>query len=296
MIYVAVLTGVTAVWGWTFVVVKDAVRVYPVAPFLALRFGLALLVLVLLARRLPDRRSLAAGSLIGVAVAAGYAFQTYGLESAPAGTAGVITGLFVVFTPLIDRAFGARVGTRTWIAVAVALGGTGLLAATGRGALVSAGDLLVLGGAIAFAVQIVLLAHRGPGLRPMDLAILQMAVCWVLFSAAGSTSLSAPDGNVWIGVVITGVFASALAFPLQAWAQARMDATRAALILAMEPAWAMFFAVVLGSQRLDAPQAAGALLVLAAILGHELAPALGARRRGSRAARHDPATRRGGAG
>lgn len=277
MIYVVVLTGVTAVWGWTFVVVKDAVSVYPVAPFLSLRFGVAVLALLVLARRLPDRRALPAGAAIGIAVAAGYAFQTYGLQRSPAGTAGVITGLFVVFTPIIDRAFGARVGARTWLAVAVALGGTGLLAGTGGGALVGTGDLLVLGGAIAFAVQIVLLSRRGPGLRPMDLAILQMAVCWAVFSAAGTATFSAPSGGVWLGILITGVLASALAFPLQAWAQARMDATRAALVLAMEPAWALFFAVALGSQRLDAAQAAGALLVLAAVLGHEVAPALAGR-------------------
>jgi drug/metabolite transporter (DMT)-like permease len=280
VIYVLVLTAVTAVWGWTFVVIKDSIAQYPVAPFLALRFGLAVLVLLLVGRRLPARRSLPIGGLIGGAVAAGYALQTYGLQSTAPGTAGLITGLFVVFTPLIDRLFGTRVPRRTGVAVAVALAGTALLAGGNPTARVGIGDLLVLGGAVCFALQVVLLSRHSAGLRPIDLALLQMAVSFVVFSAAGSTSFAPPTGEVWFGVVITGVFASALAFPLQAWAQAKMSATRAALIMAMEPAWALFFAVLLAGQRLNPIQAVGAVLVLGAVVGHEALPQLaGARRR-----------------
>jgi len=144
---------------------------------------------------------------------------------------------------------------------------------------VGIGDLLVFGSAIAFAFQVVLLARHSAGLRATDLALLQMAVSFVVFSAAGSTSFSAPSGGVWFGVVITGVFASALAFWIQAWVQAKMSATRAALIMAMEPAWALFFAVLLAGQHLNLVQAVGALLVLAAVVGHEAAPQLAAARR-----------------
>jgi drug/metabolite transporter (DMT)-like permease len=279
VVYVLVLTGVTAVWGWTFVVIKDSIAHYPVAPFLAIRFGLAVLVLLLLSRRLPSRRSLLIGSVIGAAVAAGYALQTYGLTSTAPGTAGLITGLFVVFTPLIDRAFGTRIPRRTAVAVAVALVGTGLLAGGNPTVAVGLGDLLVLGGAVCFAVQVVLLSRHSAGLRPTDLALMQMAVGFVVFSAVGSTSFAAPTGAVWFGIVITGVFASALAFPLQAWAQARMSATRAALIMAMEPAWALFFAVLLAHQQLNVPQVVGAVLVLGAVVGHEALPQLAPPRR-----------------
>jgi drug/metabolite transporter (DMT)-like permease len=294
VIYVLVLTAVTAVWGWTFVVVKDALAQYPVAPLLALRFAVALMVLLLVSRRLPERRSLVIGGVIGAAVAAGYALQTYGLQQTAPGTAGLITGLFVVFTPIIDRAFGGRVALRTWVAVAVALSGTALLAGGGGGAVVGFGDVLVLGGAICFALQIVLLSRQGRGLRPTDLAVLQMGVSFAVFAAAGSPAFATPTGTVWFAVVITGVFASALAFPLQAWAQARISATRAALILAMEPAWALFFAVLLAGQRLDPIQAAGAGLVLIAVLSHEATPALKARRRASGGS--DPRSREAVAG
>jgi len=279
VLYVLVLTAVTAVWGWTFVVVKDAIASYPVAPFLALRFGLAVVVVLLLSRRLPGRRALLIGSVIGLAVAAGYAFQTYGLQGTAPGTAGLITGLFVVFTPVIDHFFGAKIAPRTAVAVAVALVGTGLLAGGDPAVNVGLGDLLVFVSAICFAFQVVLLSRRAPGLRATDLALMQMAVSFVVFSAAGSTTFASPTGDVWFGVVITGIFASALAFPLQAWVQAKMNATRAALIMAMEPAWALFFAVLLAGQRLDSLQAAGAALVLAAVIGHEAIPQLAAARR-----------------
>ena len=281
VLYVLVLTVVTAVWGWTFIVVKDAITGYPVAPFLALRFGLAVLVLLLLSRRLPSRRALLMGSVIGLAVAAGYALQTYALKGTAPGTAGLITGLFVVFTPVIDHFFGAKIAPRTVVAVAVALIGTGLLSGGDPSVNMGLSDLLMVLGAVAFAIQVVLLSHRGPGVRSMDLAFLQMAVCFVVFTAAGAPSIARPTGVVWFGVVITGVFASALAFPLQAWAQAKMSATRAALILAMEPAWALFFAVLLAGQHLNLVQGLGAVLLLGAVVGHEALPQLVAARRSS---------------
>jgi drug/metabolite transporter (DMT)-like permease len=277
--YVLVLTACTAVWGWTFVVIKDSIAHYPVAPFLAIRFGLAVLVLLLISRRLPDRRSLRIGTVIGVAVAIGYALQTYGLAGTAPGTAGLITGLFVVFTPVIDRAFGARVAPRTAVAVAVALAGTALL--TGGNLTAGAGlsDLLVLGGAVCFAFQVVLLSRRSAGLRAVDLALMQMVVSFVFFSVAGAPSFAPPTGGVWFGIVITGVFASALAFPLQAWVQVKMSATRAALVMATEPAWSLLFAVLLAGQRLDPLQCLGAVLVLAAVVGHEGVPQLAGGRR-----------------
>ena len=102
--------------------------------------------------------------------------------------------------------------------------------------------------------------------------MVQMGACALIFSAGGTWTLRMPSTDVWIAIVITGVFASALAFYIQTWAQAHIDASRTALIIAMEPAWAVAAAVVLAGQRFGFLQAAGAALVLAAIVGHELAP------------------------
>lgn len=270
MIYVVLLVAVTAVWGWTFVLVKDALTQYPTLPFLELRFVLAALVMIALVRRLPTRRELKVGAIAGAVLGAGYLVQTVGLTRTSPGNAGLITGLFVVFTPLIDRLFGVTVHRRTAIAVVFAL--IGIVMLTGGPAGVGIGDLLVLGCAVLYAAHIVLLSRWSPGLPPARLAMVQMCACAVMFTAGGSTSLRVPSAGVWFAIVVTGVFASALAFYVQTWAQAHISASRTALILSTEPAWALAAAVVLAGQRLGPLQAAGAALVLAAIVGHELAP------------------------
>ena len=260
---------VTAVWGWTFVLVKDAVTQYPTLPFLQLRFVLALLVMALLVRRLPTRRELRIGATVGAVLTAGYLTQTAGLTQTSPGNAGLITGLFVVFTPLLNRIFGAPIHWWTWVATAFSL--VGLVFLTGGPSGMGVGDFLVLVCAVLFALHIVLLGRWSPGLPAAPLAMVQMGMSAVIFSAAGTWQLRPPSGSVWFAIVITGVFASAFGFYIQTWSQGFISANRTALILATEPAWALAAAVVLAGQRLGLMQAIGAALVLVAIVGHELA-------------------------
>ena len=260
---------VTAVWGWTFVVVKDAVTQYPTLPFLQLRFLLAFLVMALLIRRLPSGRELRIGAIVGAVVAGGYLTQTWGLTMTSPGNAGLITGLFVVFTPILNRIFGAPIRWWTWVATLVSLVGLSLL--TGGPSGMGLGDILVLACAVLFALQIVMLGRWSPGLPPAPLAMVQIATCALVFSAGGTWNLRPPSGSVWLAIVITGVFASAFGFYIQTWSQGFISANRTALILATEPAWALAASVVLAGQRLGLLQAIGAALVLVAIVGHELA-------------------------
>ena len=260
---------VTAAWGWTFVLVKDALKHYPTLPFLELRFTLALVVMVIVVRRLPTRRELWVGLVAGAVLAAGYWTQTVGLTFTSPGNSGLITGLFVVFTPLIDRLFGARLNWWTWISVAAAL--TGTLMLVGGPSNFGLGDLLTVACAILYALHIVLLSKWAPGLRSAPLAMVQMGAGALIFTGSGAWSLQLPTPNVWFAIVVTGVFASALAFYIQTWAQQHLTASRTALILTTEPAWALLAAVVLAGQRFGSLQAAGAAIVLAAIVGHELA-------------------------
>jgi drug/metabolite transporter (DMT)-like permease len=270
LIYVLFFVGVTAVWGWTFVVVKNAITQYPTLPFLQLRFLLAFLVMVVLVRRLPTRKELLVGLFLGAVLAAGYLTQTIGLSLITPGNAGLITGLLVLFTPLIDRLFGVPLRRRTIVAVILAVIGIGML--TGGPAGFGIGDILVVACAVLFAFHIVLLSRWSPGLASAPLAMVQMGACALIFSAGGTWSLRMPSTDVWVAIVITGVFASALAFYIQTWTQAHIDASRTALIIAMEPAWAVAASVALAGQRFGLLQAGGAALVLAAIVGHELAP------------------------
>jgi drug/metabolite transporter (DMT)-like permease len=274
LIYVLLLVLVTAVWGWTFVLVKDAIAQYPTLPFLAIRFAVAAVVMIAVVRRPPGWLVVRVGVPIGIALAAGYLLQTVGLQTTSPGNAGLLTGLLVVFTPLIDGLFGARIPPRTIVAAVAALVGTFLLTGSGL-ALPGLGDLLVIGCAIAFAIHIVLLSRWAPSLPSAPLALVQMLTAAVVFSGVAAPQLRPPSGSVWFAIAITGVIASAVAFLIQTWAQTHLSASRTALILATEPAWALVAAIFLAGQRLDIVQALGAGIVLLAILGHEALAARG---------------------
>jgi drug/metabolite transporter (DMT)-like permease len=279
----AALVGVTAVWGITFVQVKDALALYPLFAFLAIRFAIGTAVLVAPAwgRVRPlGRRGVVAGLAIGLVLAAGYAFQTAGLERTTASSAGFITGLFVVITPLLATAFfGVRLGALTWVGVTLATVGLALLSGGEAGEL--AGNALVLVAALAFAVHIVLLERFAPGLDAVALTMLQMLAAFLSLGAiaVATGQLEVPQGwTVWSALVVTGVFASALGFLVQTWAQQRTTATRTALALTMEPVWAGFFGYVLAGDRLGVAGWAGAALIMAGIVLSEPAAAESLRR------------------
>ena len=101
---VVALIAVTAVWGVTFVQVKDAVELYPLFAFLAVRFAIATLTLAVpgAARvRTLGRTGGVAGASLGLLLAGGYVLQTAGLERTTVSSTGFVTGMYVVLTPLI---------------------------------------------------------------------------------------------------------------------------------------------------------------------------------------------------
>jgi drug/metabolite transporter (DMT)-like permease len=144
ILYSLLLVGVTMVWGWTFVVVRDAVALYGVLGFLSVRFALATLALVPRAAYRVSPRTLVVGGVIGLVLALGYLFQTTGLLFTTPTNSGLITGLFVVFAPLADLLFfGVRPSRLVLVAVALSLLGMVLLAGGGPDG-TNVGDLLTL--------------------------------------------------------------------------------------------------------------------------------------------------------
>jgi drug/metabolite transporter (DMT)-like permease len=269
----ASLVGVTAIWGLTFPVVKDAIEEIPPYEFLAIRFVIAALALALLFPRSVGRlrgRALVAGAAAGAALGAGYALQTIGLTFTSATRAGFITGLFVVFTPALAALMLRRRPT------ARALGGV-LLATAGLVLLVSrrlevsfnSGDALVLGCAVAFALHVVLLGRFAPRHDIRDLTLIQMATCAAAFALISplTEDLVVPrSGEVVFALVLTGLGASALAFTVQTWAQTHLSPTATAVTLTMEPVFAGIAGFLLLGERLTLLGWGGAALILAAML------------------------------
>jgi drug/metabolite transporter (DMT)-like permease len=283
------LIAVTAVWGITFVQVKDAVALYPLFAFLAVRFAIATATLALPgARRVAGLRrpGVSAAALLGLLLAAGYAFQTAGLERTTVSSAGFVTGMYVVLTPLIALALlRSRIGRAAWIGVGAATAGLALLSGVHSGS--ATGDLLVLAGAALYSLQIVLMERFAPRYDPLAFTLVEMAAAFagLLVVAVALGDLGVPRGwTVWGALIVTGVFASALGFLAQTWAQRRTSATRTALAFTLEPVWAALFGFALDGDRLGALGWGGCGLIMAGIVlaepaaGSALRDALGRRR------------------
>ncbi len=270
------LLSMTACWGSTFYLIKDLLDRVPVLDFLAVRFAIASVTLLLLApkalgrlSRESRRRAVVLGGLYGVA----QILQTAGLAHTPASVSGFITGMYVVATPLLAALLlHLRISPMTWAAVALAAAGLGVL--TLEGFSVGYGEAITLVAAILYALHIVGLGAWSSAKEAMGMSILQiMTITAICFLATIHDGIVLPStGRDWLSVVYMAVFAGALALAGQTWAQAHLPPTRSAIIMSMEPVFAAFFAVLLGGELLTGRMLLGGLMVLAAMLIVELLP------------------------
>jgi drug/metabolite transporter (DMT)-like permease len=272
----AALLAVTACWGSTFFLIHDLLERVPTLDFLAIRFAIASLTLVLLAPRAlgrltreSRRQAVVLGCLYGVA----QILQTAGLAETPASVSGFITGMYVVATPVFAALIlRSRIGGITWAAVAVAMAGLAVL--TLGGLSVGYGEALIFVAAMIYALHIVGLGAWSQPQQALGMSIVQLIVITVI-----CTLCTAPNGIVvpdqlddWLSILYMAVFAGAFAMIGQTWAQAHLPPTRAAIIMSMEPVFAALFAVALGGESATIRMVVGGLLVLTAMLMAELGP------------------------
>jgi len=274
------LVIVTAVWGVTFVQVKDALELYPLFAFLAVRFAIASVALAPVAAPRLRRAGWKPATLLGGLLALGYALQTAGLDRTSVSSTGFITGLYVVFTPLFAYAlFRIKVARIVVLGVGLSLAGLALLAGVGVGE--PGGDALVLAGAAAFSLQIALMERYAPRYDAVAFTFVEMLAAFVGFAAIAVArgQLEVPRGwTVWGALLVTGIFASALGFLVQTWAQRQLSAARTALAFAMEPVWTAIFGFWLAGDRLGVVGWTGAALIMAGIVVAEPAAADALRR------------------
>jgi drug/metabolite transporter (DMT)-like permease len=282
---------VVAVWGTTFVLVKDALTDATPLAFNLTRMTLAFLVMAVIYRshwRQMSRGQLMAGALVGFFLAMGYQFQTAGLVKTTPSKSAFITGMVVVLVPLFSaikflRPPGARAPRwNAYLGAVLAFAGILLLTlpAASAGFLpdftsVNIGDVLTFGCTIGFAFHCLALGHASPRIPFQPLALLQIGFC-ALFMAISTPLIEHPQihitARLCIALAVAAVLATATAFSIQSWAQSILPATHTALLMTLEPVFAWITSFLLMGERLGLRPASGAVLILAGIALTELVP------------------------
>ncbi|WP_164009603.1 DMT family transporter [Pyxidicoccus trucidator] len=267
------LALITLFWGVTFVVVKGALGHADPFSFLTLRFTLGAVVLSVLAgRQVLSPVNLRRGGVLACFLFVGFALQTVGLTDTTPSRSAFITGMSVVFVPLLSLVLFKRVPRPTSL-LGVVLAAVGLYFLTrpdagGEGGGLAQGDVLTLGCAVAYAFHITFTERYAPKEGVMGLVAVQLwgvalmsAVClpFVTRRVEWNPSLLG-------AVLVCGVLASAVAISVQTWGQARTTAVRAAVIYSMEPVFAAAYSVALGYEVLGAREWMGGGLILLGVL------------------------------
>jgi drug/metabolite transporter (DMT)-like permease len=272
------LAFISFIWGSTFVVVKAALADASPLVFLALRFALATAVLLLVVGRRSRELEgglARAGLLAGGFLATGYVFQTVGLQYTTPTKSAFITGLSVVLVPvLLALTFRRAVRHTTTAGVLAATVGLYLLTIPAGTFSINRGDLLTVFGALAFAAQIIVVGHYAGRFSFSALGLAQVAAALlltVLILPGAHWTAVEPARLVWspwlvLALAITGIFATALAFSIQAWAQRYTSPTHTALLFSLEPVFAALTSYLVYGERLTGRGLTGAALILLGIL------------------------------
>jgi len=264
-----ILTAVAAIWGSAFLSMKGTLERLDVNSFLAWRFTIATLFLIAIrpsVLKKIDLPFLKKGAILGAFLSSGYIFQSFGLTLTTVSNTGFITGLYVVLTPVVAAVILRKNITLVeWFAVLVATAGLALLSFNGFE--FGIGEFLVLVSALLFAFHIVGLGEWSKGLDTYALTVLQLGTCaLVTFIASLKSGFSAPpDSGVWWSIIYTALFATALAFIVQTWAQSFIAPSSVAVILAMEVVFAAGFGIWLLDEPVTLRIALGGILVIASM-------------------------------
>ena len=264
------LLAVTIAWGGSFVAMKPAMANYPVFDFLAIRFSIAAVLMVVAKPNvLKSFRgdTLKYGVILGLVLGFAYVTQTIGLITSTAAITGFITGLYVVLTPILVWLFFKKKPKKI-VAIGALLAAVGLGFISIKDASFDLGQIWIMLCALGFALHIAGLSRWSPGKDVYALTVIQLATvaiaCWLGTIPHGVKPTT--DGTVWFAIIFTAVFATAMAFFVQTWAQSIMDASRVAIILTMEVVFTALISVLVGQEVLSPQVIFGGALMLGAML------------------------------
>jgi drug/metabolite transporter (DMT)-like permease len=257
----------------TAVLIKDIVTRIPVPDLLTVRFAIATIALATMAARhlKMSHRTLARGLMLGLLYGSAQLLQTAGLAHTSASVSGFLTGLYVVATPLLAAwLLRSTITSNAWLASVLATVGLAVLSLHGFS--IGYGELVTCLAALIYAGHIIALGRLSEPGEALSLSVIQLSmitmICAAGALASGGSSplISLPaTGRDWLIVVYLAVVASALTMVLQTWAQARVEASRAAVVMALEPVWAAAFAVGLGGETVTVRMIVGGLAIVAAM-------------------------------
>ena len=260
-------------WGAAFVTMKAVIDQQPVADFLAARFTVAAVSMAAIypkAFKGLKRRDVGRGLALGGILGSAYVTQTIGLLLASAAITGFLTGIYVVATPLIAWVLlRERVSGRVLIGTLLATVGLAMISLNfDQGISFEFNHIWTIVSAFLFAAHIVGLSRWSRGINAYALTVLQLTavaiVCWALALVDGFQP--PPTFESWAVVVFTALFATALAFLVQTWAQARMDASRVAIVLTSEVVFTAVIAVAVGQETLLPRVIIGGVVLMSAML------------------------------
>ncbi len=278
-----VLMAMTLLWGGTFIITRNALTLLNPFLFIAARFGLAALILISLLR--PNlfalrKRDLAAGLLIGVTLFFGYGLQAVGLLRVASAQSSFLTALYVPMVPLLEfLAFRRRPQPIPALGIAIAF--LGLILVSGQTVHrfhIAPGELFTLGGALAAAIEIVLISRLTKGTDPRRMALIELLTVALLALLASQVAPIPPPTNPSISplalLLCIAVMGSATAFIMvaQNWAQSLVSANRATIIYSLEPVWAGLIGAGFG-EHFSPPQILGAGLIIGSVLLSQWRPA-----------------------
>lgn len=264
------LLAVTAIWGSTFFMTKEIMNELTPFDFLGLRLTIAAVAIAfLMPKRLVSatRKDWIRGGLLAAVNGTGSVFQTVGLKYTDASVSGFITGMYVVLTPiLVAILFRQQIRLRVWVAVTIATVGLAFLSLQGLS--FGFGETLTLISAVFFAFHVTFLSRWAAETDPLSLAVTQLVA-----GGAYGLVIAVPGGitppqttGAWMSLLYMAIVGAVVTLLLQTWAQSKLPATNAAVIMATEPVFAAAFAVALGGEQLTVRLVIGGALVLSAML------------------------------
>lgn len=272
------MLAVTAVWGFSFTVLKSILgQNISILFFVFARFFVASVFLYPFCRtgfRTLDRGGYIAGIGVGILIFLGFSLQSFGIEHTTASKAAFITGLASIFVPIYLLLHRRKLPSAiNGIAILAAMFGMYLMTGPAGGGF-NRGDFLVLLCALAFGAQIYVLGIITRGRNPLPLTFLQLATTTVLAGILLPFEAFQFEFSLRsVGAILfLGIFGTAAALLTQTWAQKKTSPIKIGLILTAEPLFAYLFASILLGDYFNPVQKIGGAVIIAAVLAAEVLP------------------------